>query len=82
VREPAGYGMVIAEVQTTVGGARASREHGLQVLLRAPNVDRGGGHSRNVAAAQLAGIGVLGILSSEYYPASLVRAGLLLAGEH
>ncbi len=35
-----------------------------------------------LAAAQLAGIGVLDILSSDYYPASLLHAALLLAGEH
>ena len=35
-----------------------------------------------MAAAQLAGIGVLDILSSDYYPASLLHAALLLAGEH
>nr|WP_132657815.1 alpha-D-ribose 1-methylphosphonate 5-triphosphate diphosphatase [Pseudomonas aeruginosa] len=82
VRESAGYGMAIAEFPTTVEAARASHEHGLQVLMGAPNVVRGGSHSGNVAAAQLAGIGVLDILSSDYYPASLLHAALLLAGEH
>ncbi|MEZ1656985.1 alpha-D-ribose 1-methylphosphonate 5-triphosphate diphosphatase [Pseudomonas aeruginosa] len=82
VLESAGYGMAIAEFPTTVEAARASHEHGLQVLMGAPNVVRGGSHSGNVAAAQLAGIGVLDILSSDYYPASLLHAALLLAGEH
>lgn len=54
VRESAGYGMAIAEFPTTVEAARASHEHGLQVLMGAPNVVRGGSHSGNVAAAQLA----------------------------
>ncbi|MBF2975387.1 alpha-D-ribose 1-methylphosphonate 5-triphosphate diphosphatase, partial [Pseudomonas aeruginosa] len=33
VRESAGYGMAIAEFPTTVEAARASHEHGLQVLM-------------------------------------------------
>ena len=53
IRESAGYGMAIAEFPTTVEAARASHEHGLQVLMGA-NVVRGGSHSGNVAAAQLA----------------------------
>lgn len=36
VRESAGYGMAIAEFPTTVEAARASHEHGLQVLMGRP----------------------------------------------
>lgn len=81
VQESAGFGMSIAEFPTTLEAARASHELGLRVLMGAPNIVRGGSHSGNIAAAELAQHGVLDILSSDYYPASLLQAALLLAGQ-
>ncbi|MGB4073984.1 alpha-D-ribose 1-methylphosphonate 5-triphosphate diphosphatase [Pseudomonas sp.] len=81
VQESAGFGMSIAEFPTTLEAARASHELGLKVLMGAPNIVRGGSHSGNIAAAELARHGVLDILSSDYYPASLLQAALLLAGQ-
>jgi alpha-D-ribose 1-methylphosphonate 5-triphosphate diphosphatase len=81
VQESAGFGMAIAEFPTTLEAARASHELGLNVLMGAPNIVRGGSHSGNVAAAELALHGVLDILSSDYYPASLLQAALLLTGQ-
>ena len=81
VQESAGFGMSIAEFPTTLEAAKASHELGLKVLMGAPNIVRGGSHSGNIAAAELAQHGVLDILSSDYYPASLLQAALLLAGQ-
>ncbi|XLX42039.1 alpha-D-ribose 1-methylphosphonate 5-triphosphate diphosphatase [Ectopseudomonas mendocina] len=81
VQESADFGMAIAEFPTTLEAARASHERGLKVLMGAPNVVRGGSHSGNIAAAELARHGVLDILSSDYYPASLLHAAWLLAGQ-
>ncbi|SFW42570.1 alpha-D-ribose 1-methylphosphonate 5-triphosphate diphosphatase [Pseudomonas sp. NFACC19-2] len=81
VQESAGFGMAIAEFPTTLEAARASHALGLKVLMGAPNVVRGGSHSGNIAAAELARHGVLDILSSDYYPASLLHAAWLLAGQ-
>ncbi|EJO93611.1 phosphonate metabolism protein PhnM [Ectopseudomonas mendocina DLHK] len=81
VQESAGFGMAIAEFPTTLEAAKASHELGLKVLMGAPNVVRGGSHSGNIAAAELARHGVLDILSSDYYPASLLHAAWLLAGQ-
>nr|WP_319557089.1 alpha-D-ribose 1-methylphosphonate 5-triphosphate diphosphatase [uncultured Vibrio sp.] len=67
-------GMVVAEFPTTLTAAKASHEQGLKVLMGAPNVVRGGSHSGNIAAHKLAELGVLDILSSDYYPASLLQA--------
>lgn len=67
-------GCAVAEFPTTVEAAKASHEQGMQVLMGAPNIVRGGSHSGNVAAADLAKAGVLDILSSDYYPASLLDA--------
>lgn len=80
-QESADYGMSIAEFPTTVEAAAASHRLGLKVLMGAPNIVRGGSHSGNVAAAELASQGVLDILSSDYYPASLLQAARLLAGQ-
>lgn len=79
VAESQALGSVIAEFPTTEVAARASHQHGLQVLMGAPNIVRGGSHSGNVAAHQLAAIGVLDILSSDYYPASLLDAAFRIA---
>lgn len=81
VQESAAYGMSIAEFPTTVEAAVGSHRLGLKVLMGAPNIVRGGSHSGNVAAADLAAQGVLDILSSDYYPASLLQAARLLADE-
>lgn len=74
VEESASFGMSIAEFPTTEIAAMRSHELGLKVLMGAPNIVRGGSHSGNIAAADLARKGVLGILSSDYYPSSLLRA--------
>lgn len=72
-------GSVIAEFPTTLEAAQASRQHGLSVLMGAPNIVRGGSHSGNVAAHELAQAGLLDILSSDYYPASLLDAAFRVA---
>ena len=66
--------MSIAEFPTTHTAADKSHELGLKVLMGAPNIVRGGSHSGNIAAADLVKKGVLDILSSDYYPASLLAA--------
>ena len=51
-RESHQLGSVIAEFPTTFEAAEASRKHGMNVLMGAPNIVRGGSHSGNVAAKQ------------------------------
>ncbi len=79
VAESQALGSVIAEFPTTEVAASASHQQGLQVLMGAPNIVRGGSHSGNVAAHHLASLGVLDILSSDYYPASLLDAAFRIA---
>jgi len=64
----------IAEFPTTFEAARASHAARIKVLMGAPNVVRGGSHTGNVAASELAEAGALDILSSDYVPASLMMA--------
>src|SRR5262245_45097616 len=68
----------IAEFPTTIEAAEALHAAGVRVLMGAPNLVRGGSHAGNVATADLAAIGVLDVLSSDYMPASLLMAALRL----
>ncbi len=66
--------VVIAEFPTTAESARAAHQGGLAVLMGAPNIVRGGSHSGNISAVDVAASGHLDILSSDYVPASLLNA--------
>ncbi len=79
VDESAADGVTIAEFPTTFEAAKASHIRGICVLMGAPNLVRGGSHSGNVAAEQLAREGVLDIMSSDYVPASLLMGAFELA---
>lgn len=75
----AGYGIKLAEFPTTVEAAEACHAHGIKVIMGAPNLIRGGSHSGNVAAAELAERGLLDIVSSDYVPSALMTAAFQLA---
>lgn len=81
VNEALSDGVTIAEFPTTVAAAKASHENGIKVMMGAPNVVRGGSHSGNVSARDLASHGYLDIVSSDYVPSSLLHASILLS-EH
>ena len=78
VEEAAKIGTAIAEFPTTLEAAHAARAYGLAILAGAPNLVCGRSHSGNVAAADLARHDRLDILSSDYVPASLLHAAVLL----
>jgi alpha-D-ribose 1-methylphosphonate 5-triphosphate diphosphatase len=78
VAEAVESGFVIAEFPTTQPAARAAREHGLGIVMGAPNLVRGGSHSGNVSALGLAREGLLDCLSSDYVPHSLLHGAFLL----
>jgi alpha-D-ribose 1-methylphosphonate 5-triphosphate diphosphatase len=71
-------GASMSEFPTTLLAARAARERGLLNVMGGPNVVRGGSHSGNVAASDLARHGLLDILSSDYVPGSLLGAVMRL----
>ena len=79
VAESVAHGVSLAEFPTTIEAARASREAGLAILMGAPNVVRGRSHTGNVPARELAALGLLDVLSSDYVPSSLLHGALLLA---
>ncbi|KRB93152.1 alpha-D-ribose 1-methylphosphonate 5-triphosphate diphosphatase [Noviherbaspirillum sp. Root189] len=81
VAEGVAEGVSISEFPTTLAAARAARAHGLGIIMGAPNVVRGGSHSGNVSAAELARHDLLDVLSSDYVPASLLHAAFLLQAQ-
>jgi alpha-D-ribose 1-methylphosphonate 5-triphosphate diphosphatase len=70
--------VAVAEFPTTMEAARGLHEAGIDILMGAPNVVRGGSHSGNIAAVDLAREGLLDILSSDYVPSSLLMGALQL----
>lgn len=67
-------GISISEFPTTVVAAQTARQLRMSVVMGAPNVVRGGSHSGNVAAIELARLDLLDCLSSDYVPSSLLSA--------
>jgi alpha-D-ribose 1-methylphosphonate 5-triphosphate diphosphatase len=74
-------GVRLAEFPTSFDAAKASHEHGMSVLMGAPNIVRGKSHSGNIAARDLAERGVLDVLSSDYVPLSMLYAPFIIADE-
>lgn len=78
VATSARHGATFAEFPTTIEAARACHAHGIRVMMGAPNLIRGGSHSGNVAAKDLAALDLLDILSSDYVPSALLNAAMML----
>jgi alpha-D-ribose 1-methylphosphonate 5-triphosphate diphosphatase len=78
VATSARHGVGLAEFPTTEEAARACRDAGIPVMMGAPNLIRGGSHSGNVAAEDLARAGLLDILSSDYVPGALLLGAVQL----
>jgi alpha-D-ribose 1-methylphosphonate 5-triphosphate diphosphatase len=80
IEEAVADGITIAEFPTTMAAATGAKAARMRTIAGAPNVVRGGSHSGNVSAAELAAAGVLDALSSDYMPASLLHAAFMLHG--
>ena len=74
-------GAVLTEFPTTLAAAEAARAHDLPTLMGSPNLIRGGSHSGNIAASELARAGLLDMFASDYIPASLVQAAFRLTAD-
>ena len=79
VRVSVGHGIHLAEFPTTVVAVEACHAHDIAVIMGAPNLMRGGPHSGNVAASDLAKRDLLDILSSDYVPAALLLWAVMLS---
>jgi alpha-D-ribose 1-methylphosphonate 5-triphosphate diphosphatase len=81
VKQAHAEGASMSEFPTTLLAAKTAHELGLLNVMGGPNVVRGGSHSGNVAAADLARHGLLDILSSDYVPGSLLSAAMRLVDD-
>lgn len=78
IAEAVEVGVTISEFPTTVAAAQAARDAGLATIMGAPNMVRGKSHSGNIAASELARLGLLDVFSSDYVPISLMQAAWML----
>jgi alpha-D-ribose 1-methylphosphonate 5-triphosphate diphosphatase len=78
VEEAFAEGATVSEFPTTVAAAQAARARDMATIMGGPNVVRGGSHSGNVSAIELARMGLVDILSSDYVPGSLLSATVRL----
>jgi alpha-D-ribose 1-methylphosphonate 5-triphosphate diphosphatase len=72
-------GITICEFPTTVEAAETARIRGMQIVAGSPNIVLGRSQSGNVAVEELARLGVLDGLASDYVPYSLLHAPFLLS---
>ncbi len=72
-------GVAFAEFPTTFEAAEACRTRNIAIMMGAPNLIRGGSHSGNVAAEDLAKADLLEIVSSDYVPSALLLSAFHLA---
>ena len=71
--------VVMSEFPTTIEAAQAARAAGMAIIMGGPNMVKGGSHSGNVSAAELAQLDLLDIFSSDYVPSSLLLATFMLS---
>jgi alpha-D-ribose 1-methylphosphonate 5-triphosphate diphosphatase len=71
-------GVAMSEFPTTVEAAQAARAAGMAIIMGGPNMVKGGSHSGNVSAAELAQQDLLDVFSSDYVPSSLLMATYML----
>ena len=74
VEEAFAEGATVSEFPTTIAAAQAAHARSMATIMGGPNVVRGGSHSGNVSAIELARMGLVDILSSDYVPGSLLSA--------
>ncbi|MBN2791893.1 MAG: phosphonate metabolism protein PhnM [Desulfuromonadales bacterium] len=66
--------VALSEFPINMETARAAKEKGIQTLLGAPNIFRGGSQSKNLSAREAVAQGLGDILCSDYAPLTLVHA--------
>lgn len=81
VERAAADGVAVSEFPTTLEAARHAHAKGVRVMMGSPNIILGGSHSGNVAAMEVAKVGCLDILSSDYAPQSLLPSAFQIHRE-
>jgi alpha-D-ribose 1-methylphosphonate 5-triphosphate diphosphatase len=81
VAQNAADGIRISEFPVNLAAARAAKAQGMAVIAGAPNLVRGGSHSGNVSAAELARQGLVDIIASDYVPPAMIEAAWRVVAE-
>lgn len=81
VAQQAQMGVTISEFPVTKEAARAAHQHGMKTVMGAPNAYRGESTSQNLSAMDAIHEGLVDILATDYYPASILHAIFKLARE-
>lgn len=81
IAEAVGFGLAISEFPITLEAAKAARAAGMTIIVGGPNLVAGRSHIGNVSVRELARDGLIDIISSDYIPASLLRAIWYLAAQ-
>lgn len=81
VDELVARGGAVAEFPTTLAAAQAARDHGLPVVMGAPNVLRGSSHNGNASGRELIERGLVTSIASDYLPSSLLAAAFAVADD-
>lgn len=72
-------GATVAEFPVTIEAARRAREHGMTIVIGAPNIIRGGSQSGNLAAADLLDLDLADVICADYHAPSVLAAALRIA---
>lgn len=81
VEEQLSLGASIAEFPVTFEAAEFARQHGLDIIVGAPNIVRGGSQSGNLNAKELIERGLADIIVADYHSPSLLPAAWTLAND-
>ena len=78
VDEALAHAAMICEFPTTLAAAKTAKDHGMTVVMGAPNLMRGGSYSGNVSAEEVAAEGLLDAFASDYVPRSMIEGAFAL----
>ncbi len=81
VDEEHALGVSISEFPVSRAAAERAREHGMAVIMGAPNAYRGTSTSGNLSARQAIALGLVDILATDYFPAAMLHAAFLMADQ-
>jgi alpha-D-ribose 1-methylphosphonate 5-triphosphate diphosphatase len=79
IADHAALGIRISEFPVTMEAALAAKAMDVPVIVGAPNIVRGGSHSGNVSAMEIARAGALDTIASDYVPAGMIEAAYACA---
>lgn len=76
------FNVSISEFPVSLEAAKAAKDQNMWTIMGAPNALRGGSHSGNLSALDALNEGLLDILASDYYPASMLQAAFAIAKQN